>query len=331
MAYVTGSVACPLAAQGMCRVTSHGVICSAVTLLLAHSSMHLVCARTMFKSSVTWPDYKKIQAQMYCFCKRATMLQSHFCCRRHAQQLKEFCSLKQNEAVKSPLKCCRQRSNSGVLAQCAYRHTPKPHVCRSPADRDHQKVAIVSIREAPGLAKDKWKTSTCHRGNKSLLFSSASYLCIPSRCYRAAQKTSPEMASLLRRFNPAPAATSAPSSDSTKPASPSFVPASNGEDDDDDLQYDTGSGTEYTPSLFSLPPELHLLIASYLIYPDALSLKHTNRHFYHLVDTGIKLKIDWLVERRQLHLECPNNTKCDLGSDLRFCRGSVRYVSLCYA
>lgn len=75
-----------------------------------------------------------------------------------------------------------------------------------------------------------------------------------------------------------------------------------------------------------LPPELHLLISDMLIYPDALSLKHVNRHFYCLVDTDVELKIDWLVERRRLHLECPNNTRCDLGSDLRFCRGSVKFV-----
>ncbi|ORY58092.1 uncharacterized protein BCR38DRAFT_300294, partial [Pseudomassariella vexata] len=72
-----------------------------------------------------------------------------------------------------------------------------------------------------------------------------------------------------------------------------------------------------------LPPELHLLISSHLIYPDALSLKHTSRHFFHLVDTGVKLKVDWLMERRLLHLECPNDRRCDLGSDLKFCRGSV--------
>ena len=73
----------------------------------------------------------------------------------------------------------------------------------------------------------------------------------------------------------------------------------------------------------SLPPELHLQIARQLVYPDALSLKHASRYFYHSVDTGIKLKVDWLVSRRRLHLDCPNDTRCDLGSDLRFCRGSV--------
>ncbi|UZP45698.1 hypothetical protein NXS19_013510 [Fusarium pseudograminearum] len=93
---------------------------------------------------------------------------------------------------------------------------------------------------------------------------------------------------------------------------------------------ETGKGTgksttTTTPKLelMSLPTEIHLTISEFLIYPDALSLKHTNAHFYSLVDTGINLKVEWLVERRSLHLECPNDRRCDLGSDLRFCRGSV--------
>lgn len=90
----------------------------------------------------------------------------------------------------------------------------------------------------------------------------------------------------------------------------------------------TTTTTTITPrlELMSLPTEIHLAISEFLIYPDALSLKHTNAHFYSLVDTGINLKVEWLVERRSLHLECPNDRRCDLGSDLRFCRGSVPYV-----
>ncbi|KAK7403082.1 hypothetical protein QQX98_011147 [Neonectria punicea] len=81
---------------------------------------------------------------------------------------------------------------------------------------------------------------------------------------------------------------------------------------------------EESPLTFmSLPTEIHLAISKMLIYPDALSLKHTNAHLYSLVDTGINLKVEWLMERRSLHLECPNDRRCDLGSDLRFCRGSV--------
>ncbi|TFB00447.1 hypothetical protein CCMA1212_007731 [Trichoderma ghanense] len=76
-------------------------------------------------------------------------------------------------------------------------------------------------------------------------------------------------------------------------------------------------------SFLALPTEIHLQIANLLMYPDALSLKYTNRYFHSFVDTGIDLKVEWLVERRRLHLECPNNTHCELGTDLRFCRGSV--------
>lgn len=75
--------------------------------------------------------------------------------------------------------------------------------------------------------------------------------------------------------------------------------------------------------LMSLPTEIHLAVAQHLIYPDALSLKHTSQHFRSLVRTDIQLKVAWLLERRRLHLECPNSHRCDLGSDLRFCRGSV--------
>ena len=96
-----------------------------------------------------------------------------------------------------------------------------------------------------------------------------------------------------------------------------------------DCPSDTGSGSgrKRLATFASLPTEIHLLISKRLIYPDALSLKHTSRHFYSLVDTGVRLKVEWLVERRMLHLECPNNIRCDLGSDLRFCRGSVACVA----
>jgi hypothetical protein len=82
------------------------------------------------------------------------------------------------------------------------------------------------------------------------------------------------------------------------------------------------------PTLTSLPTELHLLIASHLTYPDALSLKHSNQHFFSLVCTDVDLKIEWLIDRRRLHLDCPHDKGCELGSDMKFCRGSVRYVSM---
>jgi len=81
-------------------------------------------------------------------------------------------------------------------------------------------------------------------------------------------------------------------------------------------------------NISTLPPELILLISQNLTYPDALSLKHTSRSFYSLVYTGLKLKIEWLIERRSLHLDCPHDKRCELGSDMRFCRGSVWYFPL---
>ncbi|KAH8911545.1 hypothetical protein BR93DRAFT_924231 [Coniochaeta sp. PMI_546] len=123
------------------------------------------------------------------------------------------------------------------------------------------------------------------------------------------------MSSLLRRL--LPSSTGIPTSTKSKDAVAAHPAGSHSSPRDDPTR---------PLSLMNLPPEIHLLISDQLIYPDALSLRHVNRHFYYLVDTGVKLKIDWLVERRRLHLECPNNQRCDLGSDLRFCRGSVRLL-----
>ncbi|KAG4418980.1 hypothetical protein IFR04_007841 [Cadophora malorum] len=81
--------------------------------------------------------------------------------------------------------------------------------------------------------------------------------------------------------------------------------------------------TTASKASFALPTELHLQIASYLTYPDALSLKHTDRHFYSFIYIGVNLKVEWLINRRTLHLDCPHNKKCELGSDMRFCRGSA--------
>lgn len=96
--------------------------------------------------------------------------------------------------------------------------------------------------------------------------------------------------------------------------------------DREDIIAETQQNAVPRTSLAGLPTELHLLIAAHLTYPDALSLKFTSRHFFYLVDTGVNLKVAWLMERRSLHLECPNDKRCDLGSDLRFCRGSVKLL-----
>ena len=69
----------------------------------------------------------------------------------------------------------------------------------------------------------------------------------------------------------------------------------------------------------SMPTELQLSVSSHLPYPDALSLKHSCRHFYNIVDTGIRLKVEWLIERVSLHLECPKEGQCILRTDAQFC------------
>ncbi|ROW08023.1 hypothetical protein VPNG_06062 [Cytospora leucostoma] len=83
------------------------------------------------------------------------------------------------------------------------------------------------------------------------------------------------------------------------------------------------SGRPSGIGLMDLPPEIHLLIGKELIYPDALSLKHTSRYFYSLIKTGVSLKVAWLMERRMLHLDCPKDRMCILRTDREFCRGSV--------
>lgn len=77
--------------------------------------------------------------------------------------------------------------------------------------------------------------------------------------------------------------------------------------------------------LMALPTELHLQIASYLPYPDALALKHSNHHFYSLVYTGVHLKVDWLVERFEQKLECPME-KCSFRTDEAFCNARIRRI-----
>ena len=89
------------------------------------------------------------------------------------------------------------------------------------------------------------------------------------------------------------------------------------------------STPEMTPHphlrLMDLPPELHMHIASFLTYPDALALKHSSRHFYYLVYTGVHLKVDWFVERFERKLECPME-KCSFRTDEAFCNGRIRRI-----
>ncbi|KAF5856281.1 hypothetical protein ETB97_007637 [Aspergillus alliaceus] len=78
-------------------------------------------------------------------------------------------------------------------------------------------------------------------------------------------------------------------------------------------------------NLMGLPTELHIHISSYLPYPDALALKHTSRHFYSFVYTGVHLKVDWLVERFEQKLECPME-KCSFRTDEAFCNQRIRKI-----
>ncbi|KAK0715279.1 hypothetical protein B0H67DRAFT_553841 [Lasiosphaeris hirsuta] len=137
------------------------------------------------------------------------------------------------------------------------------------------------------------------------------------------------MSSLILRRAPAPREEDnpkKPTTTTTAPPAPAQHPDRDADSDSDSDSDSAWSPPRSKPTFLTLPAEIHVLISQHLIYPDALSLKHTSAYFYNLVDTGVKLKIDWLVERRRLHLECPNNQRCDLGSDLRFCRGSVRLL-----
>lgn len=93
---------------------------------------------------------------------------------------------------------------------------------------------------------------------------------------------------------------------------------------------DQSNNLEHPPArpaldLMDLPSELHMQIASYLTYPDALALKHSCRHFYPLVYTGVHLKVDWLVERFERKLECPME-KCSFRTDEAFCNARVRRI-----
>jgi len=89
----------------------------------------------------------------------------------------------------------------------------------------------------------------------------------------------------------------------------------------------SASSPQPTPSPFlSLPPEIHLHIASNLGFSDALSLKDTNRYFYGMLDVPHELKLEWLISRRRLHAQCPHVGPCILGQDMDFCRGSVKLL-----
>ena len=77
--------------------------------------------------------------------------------------------------------------------------------------------------------------------------------------------------------------------------------------------------------LLNLPLELHLHIIPYLSYPDALALKHTHPRFYNLIDTSVRLKVSWLLERKARNLPLPENN-CVMRTDESFCAGEMRAI-----
>ncbi|KAK2810069.1 hypothetical protein FQN50_003263 [Emmonsiellopsis sp. PD_5] len=80
-----------------------------------------------------------------------------------------------------------------------------------------------------------------------------------------------------------------------------------------------------TNAFMDLPTELHAHIATYLSYPDALALKHTNAYFYALVRTGLGLKVNWILERCKLKLRVPFNS-CEFRTDQTFCNSEIREI-----
>ncbi|KAK2735041.1 hypothetical protein FQN55_002286 [Onygenales sp. PD_40] len=83
--------------------------------------------------------------------------------------------------------------------------------------------------------------------------------------------------------------------------------------------------TPQTNAFMDLPTELHAHIATYLSYPDALALKHTNTYFYALVRTGLGLKVNWILERCKLKLRVPFNS-CEFRTDQTFCNSEIREI-----
>ncbi|EFE32983.1 uncharacterized protein ARB_00070 [Trichophyton benhamiae CBS 112371] len=78
-------------------------------------------------------------------------------------------------------------------------------------------------------------------------------------------------------------------------------------------------------SFIRLPTEIHMHIASFLSYPDALALKHTNSYLYSLVRTNLPLRVDWIIERHEKGLTVPRKN-CVLRTDELFCNSEVNQI-----
>lgn len=75
--------------------------------------------------------------------------------------------------------------------------------------------------------------------------------------------------------------------------------------------------------LLSLPPDLLPLLRFHLPYPDLLALRHTHPYFYHSpllsTNTNIRLKVAWLVDRKERGLSCPTHSSTLFKTDREFC------------
>ena len=81
----------------------------------------------------------------------------------------------------------------------------------------------------------------------------------------------------------------------------------------------TSTTSTTNTNLLSLPPELQLLIATNLGYPDLLSLKLTHPHFVALLpEFTIYSRINWVLERAALGLPFPYGTQCSFTCDRGF-------------
>jgi hypothetical protein len=74
-----------------------------------------------------------------------------------------------------------------------------------------------------------------------------------------------------------------------------------------------------TPSLLSLPPELHLLIIYHLPWPDLLALKHTHPYLYQNIPTTVRQRVAWLLSRATTRLRLPKQ-RVNMKTDADFCR-----------
>lgn len=79
--------------------------------------------------------------------------------------------------------------------------------------------------------------------------------------------------------------------------------------------------------LLDLPSELVCHVANQLTYPDSLSLKFTCKYFHHTVQSSVKDRVSWLLDRTKLGLPIPHAQKCNLKTDAGFCSSSeVRQI-----